>query len=151
MSQQWIENQLNLTLGSVMGNQPQRIYSIEQEQGTLIGGVEEGPAPPTLLPLDLNLVSNEPRAITQDAIDLDSDIDFGPTLCCPGKKPHGYHMFLLYIAGGFCAIFGSVEIGLGLHLNNYFLNLSTGVWWAAVPVLAAGKFKLLLQYSKTEM
>ena len=151
MSQEWIENQLNLTLESFMGIQPQRIYSIEQERGTLVGNVEEGPAPPTLLPLDLNLVSNESRSFTQDAIALDSDFDFGPTFCCQGRKPHGYHIFLIYIAGGFCLIFGCVEIGLGLHLENYFLNLATGVWWAAVPVLAAGKFRLSMQNLRREI
>ena len=134
-----------------MGNQPQRIYSVEEEQGTLIGGVEQGPALHTLLPLDLNLISNESLAITQDAVALDSDIDLGPTFCCRGKKPHGFHVFLLYIAAGFCVIFGCVEIGLGLHLKNYFLNLATGVWWAAVPVVAAGIIKLLMQYTMVKI
>lgn len=126
------------TLGSLMGNQPQRIYSGEQESGSLISSVEQGTSLLSVLPLDLNLVSNELRATPQDATALDTDGESGPIFCCRGKRPHGFHIFLLHIGGGFCILFGCVEIGLGLRLNNYFSNLDTGVWWAGVPVVVAG-------------
>lgn len=141
MSDHSSDRSVNLyTLGSIMRNQPQRIFITgEHDSGSLIGSVEQGTPLLTILPLDASLVSSDVPAIPQDAIFLDADGDAGPIYCCQGNKPHKFHMFLLHTVGGFCIVFGCVEIGLGLRLHDCFSNLTTGVWWAGVPVVIAGE------------
>lgn len=127
------------TFGSIIGNQPQRISTGDQESGSMIGSIEQGTPLLAILPLDTSLVSSDATAIPQDAIFLDADENAGPIYSCQGKKPHGFHTFLLHIVGGFCIVFGCVEIGLGLRLHDYFSNLAAGAWWGGVPVVIAGE------------
>jgi hypothetical protein len=84
----------------------------------------------SLEPLDSDLASDLLRNDPQRALPLPLT-----------DNPHRQHVFLLRLAGGFCVVFASVEIFLGVHLSPYFSNFINGVWWAAVPVLVAGKIK----------
>jgi hypothetical protein len=96
----------------------------------------------SLEPLDSDLASDLLRNDPQRALPLPLTEDSsGYSFCCIGDNPHRQHVFLLRLAGGFCVVFASVEIFLGVHLSPYFSNFINGVWWAAVPVLVAGKIK----------
>jgi hypothetical protein len=94
----------------------------------------------SLEPLDSDLASELLHNTPQRALPLPLTEDsFGYNLCCIGDNPHKQHVFLLRLVGGFCVVFASVEIFLGVHLSPYFSNFINGVWWAAVPVFIAGK------------
>lgn len=98
----------------------------------------------SLEPLDSDLAAELLHTTPQRALPLPLTEDStGYSFFCVGDNPHRHHVFLLRLAGGFCIVFASVEIYLGAHLSPYFSNFINGVWWAAVPVLVAGKVKTL--------
>lgn len=98
----------------------------------------------SLEPLDSDLASDLLYNCPQRALPLPLTEDSsGYSFCCMGDNPHAHHVFLLRLAGGFCVVFATVEIGIGVHLSPFFSNFINGVWWAAVPVFAAGKIKFL--------
>jgi hypothetical protein len=99
----------------------------------------------SLEPLDSDLASDLLPTAPQRALPLPLTEDSsGYSFCCIGDNPHRQHVFLLRLAGGFCVVFASVEIFLGVHLSPYFSNFINGVWWAAVPVLVAGKIETFM-------
>lgn len=51
---------------------------------------------------------------------------------------HLMQLFVLRFAGALCLIFGSIELGLGGSLYDFFSDMQIGAWWSAILVVTAG-------------
>ena len=52
--------------------------------------------------------------------------------------PHFTHLLVLRGVGALCFIFGSIELGLGGSLYDFFSDTQIGAWWSALLVVIAG-------------